>query len=114
MRAMMCAAALLALGGGAAGADTIDNLDGNTLVVTYPSGNVERFHVDADGGFAMTFASGQQMQARWTREGDQFCVLAEGAPPGCSTFPADKSVGDSWTQETPNGAVRYEIVAGRP
>ncbi|MEZ6023966.1 MAG: hypothetical protein R3C16_11255 [Hyphomonadaceae bacterium] len=114
MRLALLAASAWIAAAGFAAADTIESLYGNTLQVTYPGGNVERFHVDAGGGFTLVLATGQSVSAQWERQGDQFCVVAEGAPPGCSDFPMDKSVGDSWEQTRADGAVvRYEIVEGR-
>lgn len=98
-----------------ASADTLENLHGNTLQVSYPSGQIERFYIDADGTFSMSI-NGEMLAGTlpWTREGDQFCVVVEGQEPQCSDFPADKAVGDAWEVERPDGTVaQYEIVAGR-
>lgn len=114
MRAAAAFAALACLAATpSAAADTIESLYGNTLEVRYPSGGVERFYVDADGGFAMVMTSGQRVEARWTQQDGQFCVLVEQSPPGCSAFPADKSVGDSWEQQSDTGVVHYAIIEGR-
>lgn len=114
MRAARLIAALAAFAciAAPASADTLESLFGNTLTVSYPSGNIERFYFDADGGFTMVM-QGAEIPARWAREGEAVCILMQGAPPQCSEFPAGKAVGDSWEAEGPNGAVRYEISAGR-
>ncbi len=98
-----------------AAADTIENLFGNTLLVTYPSGTVERFFIDADGTFTMEmYGERIDQPIRWTRDGDQFCVVLEGRDPDCSDFPADKTIGDTWEVARPDGQIAlYEIVAGR-
>ena len=94
-------------------ADTLENLFGNTLVVTYPSGNQERFYYDADGGFRMQMQAGE-IEAHWTRDGESVCIAMEGVPPQCAPMPEGKAAGDAWEQPSPNGGVvRYEILEGR-
>lgn len=114
MRRLAMTVAALALSAGVAWADTIENLYGNTLLVTYPSGAVERFFINEDGTMEVEIG-GQLLGAMpWTRDGDQFCVAPEGTPPQCSDFPADKAVGDSWEVTRPDGrTAHYSIVAGR-
>jgi hypothetical protein len=114
MRLAIMAASAAVLAAGPAAADTIDELFGNTLVVSYPGGNQERFYFDADGGFRMLVHDDVEISANWTREGDNICITMEDAESQCSAFPADKVVGDSWEKFDEDGeTIRYEIVAGR-
>jgi hypothetical protein len=114
MRGAIAAAAVLTAAAGTAAADTIDNLFGNTLLVSYPSGNQERFYFDADGAFRMIVHDDVEISAAWTRDGDNICITMEDLEPQCSAFPADKAPGESWEKAGENGeTVRYQIVEGR-
>lgn len=112
MRRALLVAAALAVATPAA-ADTLDALYGNTLVVTYPSGNAHRFHIDENGAITLIAQTGERHYAMWRVEGDQFCVTSDSGSPSCAPLPQDKAVGDTWQLETPAGVARYEIVAGR-
>ncbi len=104
----------MALGAGAAFADTITNGYGNTFVVSNAEGTVVRYHFNEDGTFSATLPDGNTMGGAYAVEGDQLCMTPEGGERGCTAYVGDKSVGDTWTQSaTDGGEISITLEAGR-
>ncbi len=111
-------AAVLALGvaltAGAAFADTIQNMYGNTIIVTYPNGGEALYHFNEDGTFTGVAPGGSQVAGRWTADGDQICLTPPNGQQACTQVAQDKNVGDTWQQTGIDGsAVTVTLRAGR-
>lgn len=104
----------MALSGGAAFADTIQNGYDNTFVVSLPDGTAVRYHFNADGTFAATAPDGTTQAGRYETTADQICFLGEGDARQCAPLVSGKNVGDTWTQLDASGnTITVSIVAGR-
>jgi hypothetical protein len=101
-------------GVGGAFADTMRAAFANTIVITYPSGGVSRYHFNEDHTFTATVPSGARTSGLWDVTADQLCLTALSGDRSCLPFPAGKRVGDTWTQAATDGTqIRAEIVSGR-
>ncbi|HEY1631279.1 MAG TPA: hypothetical protein VGF56_08180 [Rhizomicrobium sp.] len=119
MRGILFAALLLA---GAAAADPFEDMYGNTVTSTSPSGKTTTYYINKDGTFENRFASGTVIKGTFTWKDVQtvcFTVTDPAPKPGedasnCRPFPVTHHVGESWT-ETDSGGVAYTnaIVKGR-
>ncbi len=105
----------MALGGGAAFADTIQNGYGNTFVVTNAAGQVSRYQFNEDGSFTGVAPGGSAMAGTYTAADGQLCMSPpHGAAPMCTALAADKNVGDTWTQTGTDGSeISVTLEAGR-
>jgi hypothetical protein len=105
----------LALGGGAAFADTIQNGYGNTFVVTRADGAQVRYQFNEDGTFTGLAPGGSTMAGTYTAADGQLCLIPpSGAAPQCTAIAADKNVGDTWTQTGTDGTeISVTLEAGR-
>ncbi len=106
----------LALSGGVAAADTIENGYGNTFVVTAPDGSVARYYFDADGSFHATAPDGSTVAGTYTVAAGQLCFTMTGASQAqCTESVPGKDVGDTWTQTDAAGnQISITLQAGRP
>lgn len=96
-------------------ADTIENSYGNTITVTGPDGSVARYYFEPDGTFSAV-QGGNAFHGAWEIRGDQICLKAPEvqAEEDCSPYPADKNVGDAWSEDAGGGAtVSFTITRGR-
>lgn len=107
-------AAMMALGAGAASAETIANSYGNTVVVTYPNGATARYFFNADNTFTATMPDGASIAGAFELANGQVCLTPAGGERQCTTVEPNKNVGDSWTQTGGDGSsIGVAIVAGR-
>lgn len=107
-------AAMVALGAGAAFADTISNAYGNTIVVTYPNGAVARYFFNADNTFTATVPDGSTINGAFEEVGGQICLTPAGGQRECTVVESGKNVGDTWTQSGADGSsIGVAITAGR-
>jgi hypothetical protein len=111
---LMAAAAVL-LAAGSASADPMQAYYGNTVKITYPSGAVASFLLDQGGTYSLKLPDGTTGTGVWTMEGDQFCTtrMTPAPQPKQCRPGTERNVGDTWEEDTPNGKVKYELVAGR-
>ncbi len=108
------AAAALALGAGAALADTLENAAGNTVNVTNSEGATVRYHFDADHSFMMMLPDNQMVMGAWSVADGQICLTPAGGEQACTEYVGDKNVGDSWTQRGIDGTqITVSVTAGR-
>jgi hypothetical protein len=104
----------VALGAGAAFADTMQNGYGNTFVVTNADGVSVRYQFDADGSFRALTPDGNTVTGTYEVTGGQLCITPAGGERGCTAYVGDKAVGDSWTQAaTDGGEITVTLEAGR-
>ncbi len=107
------AAFALALGGGVAFADTIENGYENTFVVTLGE-QVVRYHFNADGTFGAIAPDGSVQHGRYEASNGQICFLGEGDARQCAPLISGKNVGDTWQQADASGnQITVTIEAGR-
>lgn len=107
-------AAMVALGSGAALADTMTNSYGNTIVVTYPNGAAARYFFNADNTFTATLPDGSSVSGAFEIVGGEVCLTPAGAERQCTVVEQGKNVGDTWTQAGGDGSsIGVAIVAGR-
>jgi hypothetical protein len=112
MRALVIAAGLLALGTGAAAADTIDNLKGNTLLVTRPDGHVSAYHVMENGRAHLEQSEGLAAEGSWRLDPDRpgaICLTMRGQATACIPLSQEKRVGDEWGVVGPGGQVTFVL-----
>ena len=104
----------VAMGAGAAFADTIQNGYGNTFVVTNGEGVTVRYHFNADGTFAATGPDGSTTSGSYEVADGQLCLTPAGGERGCTAYVGDKNVGDTWTQSGTDGSeIRVTLESGR-
>ncbi len=62
-----------------------------------------------------SYSSSKGDTGSWTLEGDQLCVLLDGADASrCGPAPLDKAIGDSWSMTDQNGeSITATLVSGR-
>lgn len=108
-------AAALAMSAGAAFADPMAAYYGNTVNITQPNGAVVRLHITEGGAYKLYMPDGTEAGGVWAIEGDQFCttrMTPAPAPKQCR--PAiDRKLGDTWEEDSPNGKVKYQLIAGQ-
>lgn len=88
----------LALVGPWAGADTIEEAIGNSVVVRLADGSVERYRFNADSTFSAEVADGQQISGTWWLQGAEICIDIGADEVICEDYPKGKRLGDSWTE----------------
>lgn len=106
--------AALALAGPVA-ADPMASFYGNSVKITYPNGQSATLHVKEGGAYDLMLPDGSKASGVWAMEGDQFCttrMTPAPAPKQCRPAMA-RNVGDKWDEDSPNGKVSYEMVAGQ-
>jgi len=110
--AVMAASVALATG---AVAQDMSSFVGNTVVITYPNGAAAKLHLKAGGAYALMMPDGTAAGGTWAIEGDQFCTTrTTPAPQPKQCRPnAARAIGDKWDEDTPQGKVHYELVAGQ-
>lgn len=110
--AAVAAAAALATG---AVAQDVSSFVGNTVKITYPTGAVAKLHLKADASYGLVLPDGTMGGGTWAIEGDQFCTTrATPAPTPKQCRPnVARAIGDKWEEDTPQGKVNYELVAGQ-
>lgn len=117
MRAAVIGLALGLAAGGAAGADTLETLKANTLVLTDASGATRTLVIEDGGVFTLGRSDGVSSGGAWTIDAaGWFCLTPRGEASLClPPFPADQAVGDEWDMLGPTGALVYRarIVEGR-
>jgi hypothetical protein len=105
VRAVSIAMVLLA---GTAYADNMSGFYGNTIVCTYPNGNVTKVYVEQGGQFTVV-RGGQTVVGNWADDNTNVCYTetnpapAAGSKPICLVSKAWK-VGDGWQVTDPSGA----------
>jgi len=112
--AAIAAAAALALAGQAL-ADPMQSFYGNSVRITYPNGQQATLQVEQGGAYKLKLPDGTEAAGVWAIEGDQFCttrMTPAPAPKQCRPAMA-RAVGDKWDEDSPNGKVSYEMVAGQ-
>lgn len=100
---------------GAAAADPMQSFYGNSVKITYPNGQGATLMVEEGGAYRLKLPDGTLAGGVWAIEGDQFCTTRTTpapAPKQCRPAAA-RAVGDKWDEDTPNGKVSYEMVAGQ-
>jgi len=103
----------LALGAGAAFADTIANAADNTFVVTYANGAQARYHFNADNTFGAHTPNGE-VHGTYELSGGQLCLTPNGGERSCIAYAGDKNVGETWTQTGADGSqMTVTLEAGR-
>jgi len=110
MGAMVAALALA----GVAAADPMESYYGNSVRITYPNGQTAVLHIKQGGSYDLMLPDGTRAAGMWSVEGDQFCttrVTPSPQPKQCRPAMA-RNVGDKWDEDSPNGKVAYEMVAG--
>lgn len=93
---------------GAAQADNMAGFYGNTVMCTYPNGNVTKVYVESGGQFSV-IRGGQTVAGTWTDDGTNVCYTEINPAPAAGTKPiclASKAwkVGDGWQVTDPTGA----------
>jgi len=85
---------------------------GNTVVVK--TGDVTmKYYFNADNTFTADTPDGT-ISGTWAVKGDEICLTPEGGEESCGPLAKGKKVGDTWTQENPDGSTsEVSIVAGR-
>lgn len=107
------AAFAVALGGGIAFADTIENGYENTFVVTLGAETV-RYHFNADGTFDAIGPDGSSQTGRYEAGNGQICFLGEADARQCAPLVSGKNVGDTWQQtDVAGNQITVTIEAGR-
>jgi hypothetical protein len=95
-------------------AETMDEMFGNTVVVTQPNGDVDRYYFEADGTFVERSHNGHDYSGHWVRRDGEVCLTAPGHDgEDCTDIPTDKKVGDSWMLQDAGGSITIAIVHGR-
>lgn len=114
MKRIAAALALGVLVAGAAFADTMENSYSNTLVVTYASGAVARYHFNADGSFTLLTPDQRTVTGTYEVAGDQICLTPAGGARACTPYSPSRNVGDTWTQTASDGStITVTLQAGR-
>ena len=110
--AAVAAGAALATG---AVAQDMSSFVGNTVMITYPGGAVAKLHLKAGGTYELLLPDGTVGGGTWAIEGDQFCTTrtTPAAMPKQCRANAARAVGDKWEEDSPQGKVSYELVAGQ-
>ena len=110
--ALMAASVALATG---AVAQDMSSFVGNTVVITYPNGAAAKLHLKAGGAYELLLPDGTAAGGTWAIEGDQFCTTrTTPAPQPKQCRPnAARAIGDKWDEDSAQGKVSYELVAGQ-
>lgn len=118
MKAGILALALVmtTAGIGGASAGTLENSFGNTFVIRAANGQETRASYRADGTYTMSFGA-TSTNGTWTQSptqaGTEVCVTPAQGTPSCFQLSSEeKRVGDTWTQQGPDGEVVVTLVAG--
>lgn len=106
--AVSLAGAALAAGTAFAVEDMMAGMYGNTLVMTYTNGGVDRYHYTPDGRYTATLADGSSVKGKWQINEGKLCETPDGGATNCYPFGPHK-VGDSWSGY--NG-LKLEVKAG--
>lgn len=111
----LMAAAAVMFSASSASADPMAAYYGNTVKITYPNGMSASFLLDQGGTYTLKLPDGTTGAGVWAMEGDQFCTTrtTPAAQPKQCRPGTERKVGDSWEEDTPQGKVKYELVAGR-
>ena len=116
------AAAAAVLAAGAAGADPLAGLYGNTATSTSPSGKTTRYYFNPDGTFENVFSNGKSIKGtfRWKDAQTACFTVTDPAPAkgedatNCRAFPVAHTVGDEWMENDSEGVpYKNAVVAGR-
>ncbi len=83
----------------AAIAGAMENIIGNTLVVSGANGTM-RVTMAADG----TYTSDSGISGTWTAENGELCTTRSTGESNCVPLPEDAAVGSSWDSEDATGA----------
>lgn len=115
MRGLLACVALALTVAGAAAADTIDVLRGNTLILREQSGKVYTVLIGGGSRLEQVNSAGAWADGSWRLEDGKFCWTARGGAMLCIPMPGDKQVGDSWEIRGPVGQLVWtaEIQVGR-
>jgi len=94
---------------GTAHADNMAGFYGNTVVCTYPNGNVTKVYTESGGQFTVV-RGGQTIAGTWSDDGTNVCYTETNPAPAAGTKPvcvASKAwkVGDGWQVTDPTGAM---------
>ena len=104
--ASACAVAVFIASG--ARADNMSGMYGNTVVCSYPDGNVTKVYVEQGGAYTV-IRGGQTIAGNWADDGTNVCYTETNPAPPAGTKPvcvASKAwkVGDGWQVTDPKGA----------
>jgi hypothetical protein len=120
MKTMWFAAAAVLLVAAPALAGSVDNMYGNTVLITNSKGETSTSLLESDGTYKTTLANGQVVSGKWEIRDGKFCATpapVEGQPApaeSCGEYVDGKNVGDKWTQKgADEETITVEIKAGR-
>lgn len=95
-------------------ANTIEASFNNTLSATDSSGRVTRYYFNADHTYSMSLPDGSTITGTWEADDQQACLTAAGGERTCNPYEGNKSLGDTWHVEMPDGSqLTVAITAGR-
>ena len=112
----------LTVAAGAAAADPVEGLYGNTATSTSPDGKTIDYYFNKDGTFSVKFPSGHGASGTYVwKDATTACfTITDPAPkPGqdgtnCRPFPQTHHVGDVWQEKDSDGVTwTNRVVAGR-
>ena len=122
MKKFAVAAAAVLLSTIAAQADPLAVGYGNTVTLTAPDGSKTKIYVNADQTWEQHLSTGAVMKGTFVeKDANSVCFTVTDPAPSspdkatnCNTIAGDHKVGDTWTEQTPDGkTVTWSITAGR-
>ena len=109
-----CAAALMS--SGAALADNVSGMVGNTAVCTQPGGGVTKVYTDSPSTYSLVLPNGQSLKGTVKDDGKQICYTqtdpASTDAPVC-TPSVSRHVGDTWEVQAQGASQHCSLQAGK-
>jgi opacity protein-like surface antigen len=119
-RILLAAAAVAVLATPALAADPFAVAYGNTVTQTFPDGTKMTTYVNADMTWQQTRGGKTTKGTYAWKDATHVCfTVVDPAPAdptkatGCNEIKGDHKLGDTWTEQGPNGAMTMSITPGR-
>ena len=116
MKALLIAAALLALPLAAHAAPKIDAAFGNTIVSTYPDGRTGHLWLKSDGSYDYAGRRKTPSSGKWSMKGGEVCLKQKkptSAPFTYCTLAPSGGIGTTWAAKAVTGEkLKVKLVKG--
>jgi hypothetical protein len=115
-RTVLAASAAAMAIAGAALADNVSGMVGNTAVCTAPGGGVTKVYTDTPASYSIVLPNGQSMKGTVKDDGKQICYTqtdpATTDAPVC-TPSVTRKVGDTWDVQAQGASQHCSLQAGK-